>query len=161
MTNAERIVPLLKALARTGVRMLAVTAAYTVIAAVTVLWGSEDTLAWALKVSMVLLYVTMPFYILARIRFGRALRNHDPQLADRLGFFGRLEWDGAKNLTANHTLLDYLWRRDYQSLPDSAVRRRAAQYAMATGVGAVFAAAMIGSALVIVSIGLGFLPEPS
>jgi hypothetical protein len=117
-------------------------------------------LARTLEVSMLFSYGALPFVIVTRIRFGRALRNSDPPLADRLGLWGRLEWDGAKNLEAINTLVGFLWRRDYRNLPDPLVRRWAARYACAYGFGTLFAAAMIASALVIVSIALGFLPEP-
>jgi len=161
VNNEKLIAPLAKALARSGVRILAiVAAAYTVIAAVTLLWGGEETLAWTMKVSMLLFFVAFPLVVLTRIRFGRALRNSDPLLADRLGLFGRLEWDGAKNLAAINALIGFLWRRDYRNMQDPVLRRLAAWYACAYGFGMMFASAMIASVLVIVSIALGLLPEP-
>ena len=140
--------------------VVTITPAYSVIAAFTVLWGSPESLGWTLKVSALLMYATAPFYIIARIRFGRAVRRSDPQLAESLGFFGRLELDGVKSLTAVNTLQGFLWRRDYRNMQDPVLRRLAAWYAAATGVAMIFATAMAGSVFVIVSIGLGFLPEP-
>lgn len=160
MNEAGRIAPLLRALGGACVRLLAIAApAYILITAATFLWGREEILVWTLKVSTFFIYVSLPFFFIARIRFGRALRKSDPQLAERLGLFGHLELDGAKTLTASGAMLGFLLRRDYRSLPDPVLRRLATWYAVVNGVGIVFAAAMFGSVLVIISAGLGLFSE--
>jgi hypothetical protein len=152
---------LIRALSRAAVRMLAaVTVSYTLIAAVTVLSGSTDVLAWIGILSTAGFVASLPIVLITRISFGRRLRAADSALTEALGFFGRWQWDGARRLVASQACLRFLWRGEYRTLQDWDLRRAARVYAVVHGMSLVLAFAMLGSMLVIVSVALSWLPKP-
>lgn len=159
MKPSEQSLSLKRAMARAVAYTVApLLVAYTLIAVVVVLSRSKDVSGWILISSAVAFLLVLPPFVVARLRFGRLLRQQDPMLAEHLGLGGRLDWNGARTLMRNEALVTFLKRRDYRKFESPALRRAASVYAAISLLALVFGSAMFGSFFVVLSIAYSLLP---